>query len=187
MLILKLLPSGTKRRSGRPILGVKGIVAHDTGNPNSTALSNVNYYINSANDQEASAHTFIDDSNIVECIPKTERALHVRKVAFPEGNDYYLGIELCYFPADKARSLKAYEAYVAYIRELCTKYRLDPKTSVKGHFQTDPSRRTDPLNAFKYVGKTWEQFIKDLTPEEQIAIWIPKSKVEKVLAYLKTI
>ena len=46
----KYLPIGTRRRSGIAIDGVKFIVAHDTGNDKSTALNNVNYYINSAND-----------------------------------------------------------------------------------------------------------------------------------------
>ncbi len=49
--------------------GVRFIVAHDTGNPGSTAANNVSYYERSRNDQSASAHIFVDDKEILECIP----------------------------------------------------------------------------------------------------------------------
>ena len=62
---------------------VKFIVAHDTGNPGSTAQNNVSYYEKTNNETEASAHIFIDDKEIIECIPaltsnKPEKAWHVR-------------------------------------------------------------------------------------------------------------
>lgn len=171
MIIQKYIPNKTLRRSGQGILGIKFIVAHDTGNPNSTAMQNVNYYINSANEMEASAHTFIDDVNTIECIPQTEKAWHVRRNVLTDNalfgvdaNDYALGIELCYFPADPVRTKAAYANYVQYIKDLCTKYKLDPTKHIVGHYKLDPDRRTDPLNAFKYIGKTWEDFIKDVTP-----------------------
>ncbi|MDR4139193.1 N-acetylmuramoyl-L-alanine amidase, partial [Bacillus cereus] len=41
------LTSKTKRRSGIKMPGVKFMVAHDTGNPTSTAQNNVTYYENS--------------------------------------------------------------------------------------------------------------------------------------------
>ena len=49
--------------------GVKFVVAHDTGNPNSTAGQNVAYYEQSRNELSASAHLFVDDREIIECIP----------------------------------------------------------------------------------------------------------------------
>ena len=77
------LTRGTKRRSGILISpSVKFIVAHDTGNANSTAQGNVNYYKNSQNEIYASAHLFVDDKEIIECVPALtsdpEKALHVR-------------------------------------------------------------------------------------------------------------
>ena len=173
MIIQKLLPTNTLRRPGSKLLGVRYIVAHDTANPNSTAQQNVNYYKQSANEVQASAHTFIDDVNIIECIPQTERALHVRGITPTDNlmfgvdaNDYALGIELCYFPLDIPRSQRAYNAYTAYIRDLCTKYRfLDPKTSVVGHFMLDPGNKRDPMNAFNVIGKKWLDFIADLSQD----------------------
>jgi hypothetical protein len=48
---------------------VRFVVAHDNGNPGSTAAGNVKYYENSRNEKSASAHLFVDDQEILECIP----------------------------------------------------------------------------------------------------------------------
>ncbi|MFS1512509.1 N-acetylmuramoyl-L-alanine amidase [Chengkuizengella sp. SCS-71B] len=57
------------------------IVVHDTGNDGSTALQNITYYENSNNVMYASAHIFVDDTGIYECIPlltdTPEKAWHV--------------------------------------------------------------------------------------------------------------
>jgi len=162
------LPEKSKRRSSQKNLGIKFIVAHDTGNLNSTAKQNVEYFIKSANDTEASAHAFVDDLGVIECIPQNEKAWHVRKqvpednsIYGVDSNDYALGIELCFF-TDLERSKLAYKNYVEYIKTLCTKYNLDPSKDIVGHYKLDPSRRTDPKNAFSKIGKTWDSFLVDL-------------------------
>lgn len=165
----KLIPIGTKRRSGIKNLGVKFIVCHDTGNAGSTALQNVDYYIKSANEMQASAHTFVDDKVILNCIPEDEKAWHVRygvtgdnKEYGDDANDIALGVELCYPKNNNFDGLKAYSNYCKYIAYLCIKYGLDYKTKLESHAKLDPTRRTDPLNAFSKIGKTWEQFIIDV-------------------------
>lgn len=165
------IPVGTLRRSGQKILGVKFVVAHDTGNPNSTAAGNVGYFIQSANELEASAHTFVDDVSVIECIPLTEKAWHVvRNTPIDnqkfgvDANDYAIGVELCYFPGNLIRTQGAYDNYVDYIKGLCSKYNIDPLKFVVGHYQIDPKRKTDPMNAFNIINKTWEQFMEDLKP-----------------------
>ena len=170
MIIQKYLPPNTLRRPSLKLLGVKFGVAHDTGNLNSTAMQNVDYFIKSANETQASAHTFIDDVNIIECIPLDEKAYHVRRASEVDNSiygvdaiDWALAVELCYF-TDLERSKIAYKNYVEYWRTLCQKYELNPATAIIGHYKLDPIRRTDPLNAFKRIGVTWEQFIKDLAP-----------------------
>lgn len=170
MNITKHIPINTLRRSGQKLLGVKFIVCHDTGNLNSTAMQNVNYYIKSANEVQASAHVFIDDKDIIECIPLDEKAYHIRRSAEIDNSiygvdaiDFALAPELCYFN-DLERSKLAYKNYVDYIKELCTKYALNPTTAIVGHYTLDPLRRMDPLNAFKRINKTWQDFIKDVSP-----------------------
>lgn len=190
----KYIPVKTLRRSGIPNEGIKFIVAHDTGNDKSTALNNVNYYINSANEMEASAHAFVDDTGVIECIPQTEKAWHVRKnmpldnqLFGGDANNIALGIELCYFSNDIARSKKAYENYVAYIKGLCAIYKIDPTKNIVGHYILDPERRTDPLNAFKYIGKTWVDFIKDLTPVAETPEPEYKQKIRKIISELNSL
>lgn len=168
MITQKLLPI-SKRRSGLKNLGIKFIVCHDTGNDGSTAIQNVDYYIKSANEMEASAHTFIDDQNIINCVPLDEKAWHVRRnvttdneLFNADANDYSIGVELCYSSKNKFDNFKAYKNYVKYIADLCKKYNLDPKKHLVGHYKLDPTRRTDPLNAFKHINKTWLQFIVDV-------------------------
>jgi len=171
----KLLPKGTKRRSGILMPRVGFVVAHDTGNPGSTALNNVNYYTNSANTESASAHTFIDDSMIIECIPATigtpEKAWHVlynrpldNQLFGDDSNNIAIGVELCY--GGKVNNKESYKRYVWYIAYVCYKFNLDPAVKITGHFILDPGRKTDPgKNSLPKMGITWEQFLKDVVTE----------------------
>jgi len=164
----KYLPTNTKRRPGIKNKGIKFIVAHDTGNLNSTAEQNVNYFISSAKDIEASAHAFVDDKGVIECIPDDEVAYHVRRLMPADNNkfgcdsnDSAIGVELCFF-SDIKRTEQSYKNYVEYIKSKCTEYNLDVNKLVEGHYKLDPTRRTDPLNAFKIIGKDWNSFLVDL-------------------------
>ncbi|WP_253947823.1 N-acetylmuramoyl-L-alanine amidase, partial [Paenibacillus ehimensis] len=87
--------------------GVRFMVSHDTGCPGSTAANNVTYYERSREDDYASAHIFVDDKEIIECIPfltgTPEKAYHVvyntpidNQIFGVDSNDYAGGVELCY-------------------------------------------------------------------------------------------
>jgi len=169
------LTPGSKRRSGRLTApGVKFIVAHDTGNPNSTAIGNVRYYQNSRNDVSASAHIFVDDSVILECIPALtdipEKAWHVLysvptddKLYGFNANDAAIGVEYCYGSAIDAD--EAYERYVWVMAYICDRFSLDPRTSIVGHFFLDPQRRSDPVTGLAHSRRAYEQFLRDVTEE----------------------
>ncbi|RYY41672.1 MAG: hypothetical protein EOO08_00665 [Chitinophagaceae bacterium] len=170
----KLLPSGTKRRSGRMLGPVKFIVAHDTGNPGSSARMNVNYYISTANGQSASAHLFVDDKEILECVPailsKPEKAWHVlynkpkdNELYGADANDNAIGVEYCY--GGNIDDDKAYAKYVWVLAKLCYMYGLDPATSVVGHFFLDPKRKTDPVTGLAHSRRTYERLLKDVVTE----------------------
>lgn len=196
-IIQKYLPVPSQRRSGIKIGAIKFIVAHDTANDGTSALTNVNYYITSANVEQASAHAFVDAGGVIECIPQTEKAWHVQygpdidnKMFGFDANDDAIGVELCYSTKGLFDSKIAYNNYVEYIRGLCTKYALDPRKYIVAHATLDPTRRTDPINAFSKIGKTWQNFIDDVaagTPDQLVSIQVPSSKVQKVLDYIKTI
>lgn len=179
------LPKGTSRRSGIKADKIRFIVLHDVGNDGynkttgrrngTTARGNINYYKNSPN-ESASAHTFIDDKEILECIPAItgtpEKAWHVlynkpidNQIYGADANDAAIGVELCYYPEDKARSLKAYEKYVWYCAYLAYYFGLDPAKCFSGHEKLDPGRKTDPSNGLKWFGKTTAQCIQDIIAE----------------------
>lgn len=160
------IPINTLRRSGEKLDGVDLFVAHSTGNPGSTAIQNVSYYIRSANDMSASAHIFVDDKETICCIPLDEKAWGVRynvnqdNLLFGfDANDRAIQLEMCYGGAIDNK--KSYDRYVGEFANLCRTYKKDTKAIV-GHYALDPARRTDPLDAFKLVNKDWDDFIKDV-------------------------
>lgn len=166
------ITNGTKRRSGLLLDGVKYLVAHDTGNPGSTAQNNVNYYKRTAGEVEVSAHIFVDDVNTIECVPTGiygngigEKAWHVRYGNKPkaldfEANDYSIAIEWCH--GGKIDIKKSYDNYVTILAELCEWYNLDPKTQIVSHAELDPLRRTDPIKALESYGYSYTGLIDDV-------------------------
>lgn len=174
----RLLTSGSKRRPGLRISpGVKFVVAHDTGNPGSSAAANVRYYENSRDVQSASAHIFVDDKQILECIPALggppEKAWHVlyqlatddRMFGY-NANDAAIGVEYCYGPGIDADA--AYRRYVWVIAFICHKFGLNPAESVVGHCFLDPTRKTDPVTGLARSRRTYEQLLRDI-PAEHVA------------------
>ncbi|WP_156418810.1 N-acetylmuramoyl-L-alanine amidase [Fictibacillus sp. FJAT-27399] len=132
-------------------------VAHDTGNEGSTALQNFNYF--NSRHLAASAHVFIDDQDILIIIPLREKAWHVRRQV-SDANDWAIGVELCY--GGKISWVEAYKRYVWFFSWLCQTYEWNPTLHIKGHFQLDPGRRKDPVNALKRNGKSFEDFLQDV-------------------------
>jgi N-acetylmuramoyl-L-alanine amidase len=152
-------------RPGRQIGTVRFIVSHDTGNPGSTAYGNRNYF--DTQQPSASAHTFIDDKYILEIIPLTEIAYHVRsnvtgdnKRYGANANDAAIGVELCH--GGKINFRVAYDRYVWYHAYLCDRFNLDPNSDIIAHATLDPTRRTDPVNILRTNGISWSMFIDDV-------------------------
>lgn len=168
------LTSGSKRRSGIKMPEVGFLVGHDTGNPGSTAEGNVGYYERSRNEMSASAHIFVDDNSIVECIPfltgTPEKAWHVlynvtkdNQMYGDDANDIAGGVELCW--GKGINSEEAYKRYIWVLAYACYKFKLDPAKAVVGHEILDPGRKIDPGNGLKYMGKTYAQLLRDIVAE----------------------
>jgi N-acetylmuramoyl-L-alanine amidase len=183
----RYLPVPSKRRSGLKMEKVLFIVAHDTGNVNSTAEQNVRYFERSANDMSASAHLFVDDKHIIECIPaltaSPEKAWHVRyntrednRLFGVDANDAAIGVELCYSTNGTIRNEEAYKRYVWTIAYICHKFGLDPKTKIVGHEKLDSGRKTDPSNALRYMNKTYKQLLQDIVTEYETCRRQPEAK-----------
>lgn len=173
-IIPRYLSGPSLRRPCIPLQTCCFMVAHDTGNPGSTAAGNVGYYERSRNEQEASAHIFVDDTQIIECIPfltaPAEKAWHVRynptidnQIFGDDADDVAGGVELCY-----GGGINIYEAYKRYVWVMaysCYVKGLDPAQHITGHHILDPSRKTDPMNAFYLLNITFEQFVQDVVIE----------------------
>lgn len=171
----RYLPKPSKRRSGLAMSpGVRFVVAHDTGNPNSSAAANVKYYENSAQEQSASAHLFVDDHEILECIPAVlgapEKAWHVlystptdNQLFGFNANDAAIGVEYCY--GDAINADESYRRYIWLIAYICYSYKLDPAKSVVGHFFLDPQRKTDPVTGLAHSRRSYEQLLRDVVTE----------------------
>jgi N-acetylmuramoyl-L-alanine amidase len=186
------IPINTQRRSGQKIEEITYLVMHDTANDGADAQDNVDYYIKSADTMQASAHAFVDHKGVIECVPLDEKAWHVRynagiapNIEGNFANDHAIGVELCYSTTGMFDSKKAYQNYCAYIAGLLQKYRLDT-TKLVQHAQLDPTHRTDPINAFSRIGKTWEQFLQDVgaiinsVPQAQVNHMDTTAKIVKV-------
>ena len=171
-IIKDYLQKGTKRRPGGCI-DVAFMVAHDTGNPGSTAKGNISYYRNTPN-IAASAQIFADDKEIRECVPfltgPAERAYHViynvtmdNKRFGDDANDIAGGVELCW--GEGIDSAEAYKRYIWVLAYSCYKHGLNPAKAIIGHEILDPGRKIDPGNGLKYMGKTYGQMLKDVVAE----------------------
>lgn len=153
-------------RSGQRIGTVRFIVSHDTGNPGSTAYGNRNYF--DTQQPSASAHTFIDDKYILEIIPLTEIAYHVRsnvttdnRLFGANANSAAIGVELCH--GGTINFQEAYNRYIWYHAYLCDRFNLDPNSDIVAHATLDPARRTDPIGILRSNGISWSMFIEDVS------------------------
>lgn len=176
----RYLPKPSKRRSGLAMSpGVRFVVAHDTGNPNSSAAANVKYYESSAQKESASAHLFVDDHEILECIPAVlgspEKAWHVlyntptdNQLFGFNANDAAIGVEYCY--GDKINADESYRRYIWLIAYICYTYKLDPAKSVVGHFFLDPQRKTDPVTGLAHSRRSYDQLLRDVVTEYNVCV-----------------
>lgn len=154
--------------------GVRFIVAHDTGNPGSTAAGNVRYYESSRDKEAASAHIFVDDREIIECIPaltgeRQEKAWHVRyqltednRLFGHDANDAALGIEYCY--GGRIDADEAYRRYVWTLAWACHRFEVDV-ARITGHCFLDPGRKTDPVSGLADSRRSFEQLQRDVATE----------------------
>lgn len=135
----------TPNRWSRPqtkLKDVKGVVIHWTANENSgaDAVANRNFFENRKYGRTGfgSAHFFVDDQQIIQCLPEDERAYHVgatkyrttRFGSYP--NNCTLGIEMC-VNSDGQFSV-VYKQTVLLAAKLIKKYNLDPDLDLVRHY-----------------------------------------------------
>jgi N-acetylmuramoyl-L-alanine amidase CwlA len=149
------------------------------------ATGNVSYYERSRDEESASAHIFVDDKQIIECIPALtappEKAWHVQyrvdtdnRMYGYNANDAAIGVEYCY--GDNINADEAYRRYVWTIAYICHTFGLDPSTSVVGHAFLDPTRKTDPSSGLGYSRRSYEQLLRDIPLEYQACTTLPSGQ-----------
>lgn len=171
--LLEHVEVGNLLTSKKPLFAV----AHDTGNPHTTAQTNVNYYRNTYMIDwsiVASAHIFVDDKECIVCIPVTEKAWHVlyntptdNQWYGADANDVAFGVEGSYFPGNIERSRKSLDNMARVLAYLCNYWGIDYKTEVPGH-QDIQADKIDPGNLLEACG--YSRNVKNL--DKQIAKYI---------------
>lgn len=151
------------KSSGRSI---KYIVIHYTGNTNDTAYNNTKYF-KSAN-RNASAHYFVDRSEIWQCVEDKNIAWHCGSKSYKHGscrNSNSIGVELCDgvpdFHADTIKNA------VWLVRELMTKYNI-PIENVIRHYDVTgkicPKPLVDEVKWAEFKGLVGNPSTTDVVP-----------------------
>lgn len=189
------LSHGTKRRNGKPCDKIKFLVAHDTGNEGSSARANVMYYEKTVNDNPASAHIFVDNFEIIECIPafkNPERANHVLYNVETDddrfgadANAASIGVEMCF--GNPVNTRESYARFVWILAYLCEVYQLDPRLHIVGHFELDPKRKIDPVNSLKTINKTIDDLLDDVAFELELCKYGDDPQMQDILKRLDSL
>ena len=160
----------------RDTRSIKNIVVHYTGNAyGDTAVSNANYFKNTALKSPASANDFVDDSMVVHSVPHTVVAYHCGGGLQDQGSTYKskgakqqgkvtntnsIGIELCDCIKDKKNNLSkaTRDNATTYIAKIIKIYNIDPD-HIYRHF--DITGKLCPLY-FVTDADDWTAFKKEI-------------------------
>ena len=154
------LPVNRFSRPGTELGTVKGIVIHNIGNPNTTALQNRNYFANVVPVEEifASSHFIIClDGTVIQCVPVDEIAY-----ASNARNADTLSIEVCHPDETGKFTDESYATAVRLTAWLCLEYNLKADDVIR-HF--DVERESGPKECPRYFvvnEDAWDRFKADV-------------------------
>lgn len=145
-------------RSGQS-LSPQGFVIHSTDTPGATAQNEHDYF--NSGDRQASAHYFVDGSNIIRCIPENEVAWH----GGPTANHKFLSVEMCEVdPFDLV-----WARTVWLVADACIRYGWSTGPNVYSHrgisAMYGETNHTDPIQFLANHGKTWDQLLAAIDAE----------------------
>lgn len=146
-----------------------GLIVHSTATPGVMAKSFRDRWNNAT--VAKAVHAFLDDKEVIECLPDTRQAWHV---ATTTGNNYYFGFEIC---EDRDHSkeyfLKAYQNAVEYAAVKIKQLGLsvdDIFSHKEGNRKGIASNHGDPEHWFSKFGYNMDDFRRAVYKELGIAV-----------------
>ena len=137
----------------------KYIVIHYVGAQSSTALNNCKYF--AGGDRGASAHYFVDDNSIYQCIEDKHGAWHVGNTRTEVNNKNSIGIEMCCMGPNLMVTEKTEANTVDLVKYLMNKYNI-PVANVRTHYQVSGNTKVCP-NWSANNWSRWTNFKAKLT------------------------
>ena len=130
-IIKRLLTPNKYSRSQEKLNKITKIVVHYVGNPNSSAISNRNYFESLKNKGiYASAHYIIGlQGEIIQMIPENEIAY-----ATYSANEYSLSIENCHPDSTGKFNINTRNSLTGLCVDICKRYNLDPMRDIIRHY-----------------------------------------------------
>lgn len=130
----RLLTVNKMSRPGYALKGVKKIVVHYVGNPNTTALANRNYFDNlrKQSDRYASSHYIVGlKGEVIRCIPENEVSYHAGNL---DVNYTSIGIETCHPDVTGKFDDITLNSLIDLLIDICKRYKLNPLTDIIRHY-----------------------------------------------------
>lgn len=136
----------------------QGLVIHSTDTPGATAQNEFNYF--NGGYRGASAHYFVDWTQIIRTIPETEVAYHAGSTA----NHKFLSVEICEPYATKASLFEeAWKRTVWLAADVCVRYGWAVDTHLFSHQDISnmyqETNHTDPMGYLARYGRTWSELL----------------------------
>lgn len=152
-------------RSWRNRTKTLGTVFHETATPRATAKAEMNYFRN--NVVKASVHGFIDDVEIVHCLPFPELCWG----AGPTANSQFIQVELCHFDNSPEKFFNIWRRAVWWFAQIHIMIGVTTITNrnCMSHYECSKVFRdtdhVDPVGYFAQYGKTVDDFRHDVQQE----------------------
>ena len=150
---------------------IEYIVIHYTSNLGDTAKNNADYFAREALKNKASAHFFVDESEVWSSVPVWRIAYHCGAKAYRHPhcrNTNSIGVEICMLDKHAVIRMDAIRNAAGLVRELMTKYDIDADHVVR-HYDVTGKDCPAPM-----VQNTalWEQFLDMLKEgDEEMTIY----------------
>lgn len=136
---------------------IEYIIIHATGNPGMNVLSFASYINKKHGNRLASAHYFVDDTQVFQFVKDEDCAFHIGGNLFLSDvcNENSIGVEISMYKGQD--DIKTFNHTVQLVRKLMTEYNI-PIEKVLRHY--DVSRAICPASMAKDNWAAWYQFLK---------------------------